>query len=378
MGPEPRAELLGLPAAAHGGSTDPRVLDFSTGVSPLAPPAEVLAAIASADLTRYPHPTALPALLALGALHGVPPEGIVAGAGSVELIWAAARAFGGPGRAGLVVTPAFGEYAQALRASGAGVVTVGMSAPDFALPVAAVDAALREASARTAIALVFICRPSNPCLTAAAPDEVTALARRWPRTLFVIDEAYLPMFDGLEGVPPGANIAVLRSMTKIFALPGLRLGYLLAAASVAAALQATLPPWNVSSPAQAATIAAARLLPAHRAPVRRHINGLRAALAGRLAPWAGAPEQAGGPFLLYRSEDAAALVTRLRARGVVVRGCASFGLPRHIRLGVRGEAEQELLVHAWRGCVQEIGGGPGPGSAQASGQRSDQASMVDG
>ena len=111
MGPEPRPELMALPAAAHGGSTDPQVLDFSTGVSPLAPPAALLDAIAGADLTRYPHPTALPVRQALAALHDVPPEGIVAGAGSVELIWALARAFGGPGRAGLVVTPAFSEYA---------------------------------------------------------------------------------------------------------------------------------------------------------------------------------------------------------------------------------------------------------------------------
>ena len=123
------------------------------------------------------------------------------------------------------------------------------------------------------------------------------MARRWPRTLFVVDEAYLPMFDNLDGVRPAANIAVLRSMTKIFALPGLRLGYLLAAAPVARAVQSALPPWNVSSPAQAAGIAAAHLLPAHAGPIRQHINTLRASLAERLAPWAGVPEQAAGPFL---------------------------------------------------------------------------------
>jgi histidinol-phosphate/aromatic aminotransferase/cobyric acid decarboxylase-like protein len=364
MPPEPRPELVGLPAATHGGSPDPRVLDFSTGVSPLPAPEELLAAIAGADLSRYPHPTALPVRQALAALHDEPPERIVAGAGSVELIWAVARAFAGPGRAGLVVTPAFGEYAQALRSSGATVVPVEMAAPRFALPVPALEQALGSAS--PAIDVAFICRPSNPCLTAAPAADLVALGARWPRTLFVVDEAYLPMFDGLEGVRPSANIAVLRSLTKVFALPGLRLGYLLASAPVAAAIQSALPPWNVSGPAQAAGPVAARLLPLHAGPSRRHIGALRAALADRLAPLAGPPEQAGGPFLLYRSARAPALVERLRARGVLVRHGASFGLPHHIRLGVRPADEQERLVSAWRDSARDAPGGFGEGSVPDS------------
>src|SRR4051794_39847314 len=113
MAPEPRPELLSLPAAIHGGSLDATVLDFSTGISPLPPPPALVDAIRNADLWRYPHPTAGPVREAMGALHDSPPERVVVGAGSVELIWAVARAFGGPGRTGLVVTPAFGEYGQA-------------------------------------------------------------------------------------------------------------------------------------------------------------------------------------------------------------------------------------------------------------------------
>jgi len=341
--PEPRPELVTLPAAIHGGSHDPRLLDFSTGVSPLPPPAEIVAAVRNADLSRYPHPTALPVREAIGGWHDLPASQVVVGAGSVELIWALARAFAGPDRRGLIVSPAFGEYEQALRATGAAVVSVEMAAPRFGFPSQELEAALAASS----IATAFICRPSNPCLTAAPDGELAAIARRWPATLFVVDEAYLPMFDGIDGVPLAPNIAVLRSLTKIFALPGLRLGYLLAPPPIAAAVQAALPPWNVSSPAQAAGVVAARLMASHLAPIREQIAALRSSLAERLASVAGRPAQAGGPFLLYQSEDAPALVGRLREQGVQVRHAASFGLPRYIRIGVRTEPDQERLVRAW-------------------------------
>lgn len=332
-----------MPAAIHGGSHEPDVLDFSTGISPLAPPDDLLAAIRGADLSRYPPATAWPACKAIGALHELPTDRIVVGAGSVELIWALARAFGGPGRTGLVVVPAFAEYEQALRASGAAVVPVAMQAPEFAFPLDAVDRVL----AKTSICIAFVCRPSNPCLTIAPADGLIALAQRWPRTLFVVDEAYLPMFEGVEGTGLAANVAVLRSLTKIFALPGLRLGYLLADGPVAAAVQATLPPWNVSSPAQAAAVSGAQLLPVHAGAIRARICFLRASLAEDLVRVAGPPARGGGPFLLYDVGDAAALAGHLRDQRVIVRSGVSFGLPRHIRVGTRLEQENLVLVERW-------------------------------
>jgi histidinol-phosphate/aromatic aminotransferase/cobyric acid decarboxylase-like protein len=281
---------------------------------------------------------------AISELHEVPADGIVVGAGSVELIWSLARAFGGPGRRGLVVSPAFGEYEQALKASGSSVVEVQMQAPLFDLPCDVLEARLAEAP----IAVVFICRPSNPCLTVAPAETLAALARRWPRVLFVIDEAYLPMFEGSGALPPGPNVAILRSLTKLFALPGLRLGYMLATAPIAHAVQAALPPWNVSSPAQAVGIVAASVLPSVVAPIRARIAALRSSLHERLTGIAGSAEHAGGPFLLYRSEVATALVHHLRRRGILVRHGASFGLPMHVRIGVRAEADQDALIRAWR------------------------------
>jgi histidinol-phosphate aminotransferase len=104
----------------------------------------------------------------------------------------------------------------------------------------------------------------------------------------------------------------------------------------------------VSSPAQAAAVVATRLLPSHAPPIRAHIAALRAALTERLSTVAGLPQQAGGPFLLYRIEEATTLLAALRARGVLVRHAASFGLPEHIRIGVRNEPDQQSLLRIWK------------------------------
>jgi histidinol-phosphate/aromatic aminotransferase/cobyric acid decarboxylase-like protein len=351
MGPEPRAELTDLPPAIHGGAQPPSVLDFSTGVSPLPTPAAILEAVRGADLTRYPDPTAAPLRAALAELHGVAPAGVVAGAGSIELVWALARAFAGPGRRGVVLAPAFGEYERALAASGARVDLVRAEPPRFAWRLRDVEAALAgDHSTRPAPALLFICRPSNPCLVSPPRDFIAALAARHPGTLIVVDEAFLPMFEHVEPVAPAANVAVLRSLTKVFALPGLRVGYLLAAPACAAAVQACLPSWNVSAPAQAAGIVAARLLPVEAPRVRAAIAALRRALATGLATLGLEPAGEGGPFLLYQHERAADLCAALAERGVRLRHLASFGLPDRVRIGVRPGPEQERLLAIWRGA----------------------------
>jgi histidinol-phosphate/aromatic aminotransferase/cobyric acid decarboxylase-like protein len=345
MGPEPRRELIGLPPVVHGGAAPPGVLDFSTGISPLPIPDEILQAARTADLSRYAHPTALPFRAAAGEVHGISPEQIVAGAGSVELIWALARAFGGPDRAGLVVVPAFGEYEQALRASGTRVRTVSMRPPRFEAPLQALEDALSRAPGA---ALVFLCRPSNPCLSVAPAEAVERLARKAPGTVFVVDEAYQPLFSDVEPLAPRDNIVVLRSVTKVFALPGLRLGYLFAPTAIARAVQASLPPWNVASSAQAAGAVAARLLPIRCEAIREEIASLRDDLARGLSAGRLSLEGAGGSFLLYRVESADQTRSRLLEDGLMVRSCSSFGLNQHVRIGVCDRRDNEKLISAWR------------------------------
>jgi histidinol-phosphate/aromatic aminotransferase/cobyric acid decarboxylase-like protein len=307
--------LRDLSPATHGGDAPPGTIDFSTGVSPLPPPPAILEAIRSADVTRYPHPDARPLREAIAKKHQVEVDCVVAGAGSVELIWALVRALGGPVG---YVKPAFGEYAQAARASGEEVIAVDRLD----------DPRLRK----TAVA--FVARPSNPLM------EVTALRSAAP--LLIVDEAYQPLCSDVE---PVRGVAVLRSLTKIFALPGLRLGYLVAPREVARAVRASLPPWNVSQPAIAAGLVALELETDH---IARQIDRLRvrqiAALREKEVRWVAAR----GTFLVADVGDAAAFAKRLLSRGCRVRDCSSFGLPNLARIGVRLEEDQDRLAEAWR------------------------------
>ena len=314
---EPRREFAALPAAVHGGDAAPGTIDFSTGVSPLPPPPSVMAAWRAADVTRYPHPTALPLREAIARRHAVAADEVVVGAGSVELVWALARAFGGAGRHVGWLAPAFGEYAQAALASGAESAAV------------AIDGACD---------LLFVARPGNPLLGVPSIEGARA-------SLVVVDEAYQPLCDGVPPMAPSERVVVLRSLTKVFALPGLRLGYLVASRTVARAVQAALPPWNVSQPAIAAGLAA---LAEPIDPVRGAIAELRARMLARLAAVGVTPVVAGGTFVVIDVGDARAFAAAMLARGVRVRDCTSFGLPAYVRLGVRGDDDVSALVAAWQ------------------------------
>jgi histidinol-phosphate/aromatic aminotransferase/cobyric acid decarboxylase-like protein len=341
MRPSPRDEVLALAPTHHGGGAPQGLLDFSTGISPLPAPPSILAAARAAPLDRYPHPEGEPLRSRLSAREAITPAELVVGAGSVELIWALARAFGGPGRRALVVSPAFAEYAQAARASGAEVCELRRPGPPFHFDLAAALDALA-----TEPALAFFCRPSNPCLDAIDAGAILHLAARHPRTLFVADEAYLPLFDSVCALPRAPNLARLRSLTKIFALPGLRLGYLMADADIAQAVQRVLPPWNVSSPAIAAGRAAVDALD-EAASIRRDLRALRLVFESGLRAAGARISGAGGPFLLCDVGDAAAACAHLDALGCRVRDASSFGLPTHVRIGVRPIPEQERLARAF-------------------------------
>jgi len=347
--PEPRQHLRSQPEAIHGGDAGADCLDFSTGVSPLPTPFAIVEAARHADISRYPDPTAAPFRRIVARVLGASPDEVVAGAGSVELIWAIAQAFGGPGRRGLILAPAFGEYERALRASGAEVVTSLAEPPDFTWRIDDAHARLRT----TPVDIVFICRPSNPCLTTVSAEAIADLATTFPRALFVVDEAYLPMYIEAPGVDRANNIILLRSLTKVFALPGLRIGYAIGHPSVMAAIRSVLPPWNVSAPAQAAGAVAAQSLSTWAPDIAGEIARLRNKTRDGLLPLIGLPLREGGPFLLYRLPHAAATARALHQRGVRIRHCASFGLPDCVRIGARIEAEQAQLLAAWRAVNQE-------------------------
>ena len=343
------------PPIAHGGADDAElarlginpatILDFSVNSHPAGTSPRAREALAAIDPSRYPDRHAGRIRAALARLHDVGPDEVVVGNGSVELIWLLAQVYLGPGDHALTVGPTFGEYGAAVRTQGAEEVQfVAEEEEGFQLRLDDLAARVRAARPR----MVFLCNPNNPTGQLLAVREISQLLKAGDELLLVIDEAYIDFAEDAEtalALRHDPRVVVLRSLTKNFGLAGLRLGYAVANRSVVQMLERARPPWTVNAAAQAAGLAAlgdTDHLDAGRQLDRRARAWLIPALE-RLG-WPCLPTRAN--YWLVRVGDGAVVRERLLRRGILVRDCASFGLPDYIRIASRPIPDCERLLGA--------------------------------
>ena len=330
------------------------ILDFSASINSLGIPATVRDAVLTAleQAVHYPDSDATELRQALALHHGLAPEQFCVGNGSTELIYLLPQLLAGGRSRALLIVPTFSEYGHALQQAGWEVVLFALSADDgFSLPLEALAERLGEG-----FDLLVLCNPGNPTGRLYRRDEVAAVAAlcREQGIFLVLDEAFMDYCEAESAkhvVTAGDSALILRSMTKFWALPGLRLGYAMAPASVAARLAAIRPPWSVNQLAQAAGQAA---LADHDYQLRTlavTATG-RAAMAAGLSALPGArvfPSSAN--YLLVQLPGhlpAPALQARLLGRRILVRDCSSFQAlgERFVRLAVRGDRDNALVLAA--------------------------------
>jgi histidinol-phosphate/aromatic aminotransferase/cobyric acid decarboxylase-like protein len=275
---------------------------------------------------------------------------IALGNGAAELLWTLATVLLRPGDAVVVVEPAFGELRAAAEHAGARICEWRTRPDDgFAVDIAAVGDAIAGCAAR----LAYVCAPGTPTGAAVPVAGIAALARAQPQATIVLDQSFLSLSaryaDADVRLPD--NVVCVRSLTKDHAIPGVRIGYLIAAPALVARVEHGRASWTTGAAAQAAALAAcaaggfvaesrARLL-AERAQLTALLDGL-----GLCA----APSSTG--FVAVRTGDAGGVRRRLLARHrVLVRDCSSFGLPDHIRVAARTAACRERLAVALRAEV---------------------------
>ena len=355
--PSPRASVLaidpyvpGKSAAAR--SDGARVFKLSANETPLGPsPRAIEAARRTADdVAAYPEGSSRALREAIGARHGLDPERVIAGAGSDQILELLALAYIGPGDEGIYSQYGFLEYRIVILAAG-GVPKV---APETNY-VASVDALLAQVTERTKI--VFLANPNNPTGTYLSNREIERLADALPpHALLVLDAAYAEYVQA-EDYEAGArlagardNVVMTRTFSKIYGLAGLRLGWGYGPAHVIDALNRIRSPFNVSSLASAAGIAALE-----------HRDHLAAAIAhnARWLPWLS--EKIGalglevlpsaGNFIAIRFPDAegrrAADADKfLTRRGLVLRAIGAYGMPQFLRLTVGSEEANQRVVAA--------------------------------
>ena len=334
------------------------VVDFSASVSPIGLPNGVWDAMRQVDLGAYPDPACLELRESLSQTlppfrgKPIPVERIIVGNGSTEIIHLLARVYLsdlGSDREPSVfqLTPTYGEYTGACRQVGAVVSSFeATSNPSFCWDI--VKAAQRIIQERPR--LVFVCNPNNPTGVYLGLEEIEPLAEAAAAcgALLVIDEAYLSFvndsWDSM-GLPALDNVVLLRSMTKDYALTGLRLGYAIASENVIANLQAFQPDWSVNGLAQAAGLAA--LADTEYLPrARQAVDQAKSLLSDRLDRLSLTVHPSAANFLLVKVGDASVWHDKLMRLGLFVRDCTSFGLPEHIRIGIRSMADCQRLIEA--------------------------------
>ncbi|MDK2980343.1 MAG: adenosylcobyric acid synthase [Chloroflexota bacterium] len=339
---------------AHGGlnlhelralGLDPaRVIDFSVNSNPFGPPPSVLAAVRSVDLSVYPQRGSLALRERLAELNGTVPANVLVGNGSAELIGLAVQALLQPGERVVIVGPTFGEYRRAAGARGVRVMEVQAKAPHYRIDLKEVRHVAEKEKARA----VFLCNPNNPTGQLLADSQITDLEDSLPPDCWlVLDEAYRAFVPGLDFVHAGGErTLLLRSMTKDFALAGLRLGYVLGQKDLIERMRSLQPTWSVNAPAQAAGQAALAELPYYKDSWRR-LHTLAVDLFASLAEAGYEILPSALHYALLRAPvSGAQLRAKLLRRSLQVRDCASFGLPRYVRISTRLADQNRALLRA--------------------------------
>jgi cobyric acid synthase CobQ/L-threonine-O-3-phosphate decarboxylase len=331
------------------------LLDFSANINPLGPPEWLRARISGiiSSLVHYPDPEGQALVEAACQRYGVNPNEVLIGNGSTELFYLLPMAL--KFQHALIPTPSYVDYANAARSAGLTIHTLPLPAENgFALDFDQLERALKPLADTPT--MVPLGQPNNPTGRTFDAHHLRHLARRFPTTTFIVDEAFADFvedFDSLTVNRP-LNVVVMLSLTKIFAIPGLRLGLAVASPSTVQKVKALQPPWSVNTIAQ--TVGEAALVDTEYTRLSRAtISTLRDTLHSQLEqiPFLTVyPGEAN--FLLVRcdrtSMDARTLAKRLLKRGLAIRVCDNFeGLDqRFFRVAVRTEPENRQLIEALR------------------------------
>lgn len=325
-----------------------KVTKLASNENPVGPSPRVVEALcaAAASTHIYPDPECVELSQALGAHLDVDPAQIVVGRGSDEIIHMLGLAFLEEGDNVVFSAPPFALYPHTARLMGAEERVVPHR--DFRHDLEAMAAAT---DARTK--LLFISNPYNPTGTIVTADEVERLMARVPDTCIVVfDEAYVeyvrdPQFpDTLSYVRSERRCAVLRTFSKAYALAGLRIGYGVAPPDIAAALKQVREPFNVSSLAQTAALAAL----ADQEHVARCVAINTEGIAYLEEQFSAmglqyVPTQANFIFVDV-GMDSVECFDGLMRRGVTVRTGEIFGLPTFIRVTVGTREQNEQFISA--------------------------------
>ncbi|MFK5927709.1 MAG: threonine-phosphate decarboxylase CobD, partial [Desulfuromusa sp.] len=333
------------------------LLDFSASINPLGFPQWLRPLISTqvSALAHYPDPEAGELVTALAAYHQIEADQVIVGNGASELLYLLPQVLGHKHL--LVPVPSYGDYVSMAKVAGIQVDTLPLLAKNnFQLDINQLSSKLTDDH------LVIIGHPNNPTGKLCDTQALQELIHKHPRNYFVIDESFIDFADPKHSLrwQRSANLIIIQSMTKSWAIPGLRLGYVLADPKVVAAMRRLRPDWSVNTIAQAVGIRALQDSDFLK-QTREFVRQLRFELFAQLKAIRGLhPFPGDANFLLIRIDhptiDATTLTHKLLKKGIVIRNCDNFqGLDkRYFRVAVRTSGEQQRLCVELDLCLNAI------------------------
>ena len=342
------------PRKLHGGDIyrHPGVIDFSVNTNPLGTPESVKRAVQEsvAKIEHYPDVRCEALRKAISRFEQVNMEEILCGNGAAELFFAAVQAVW-PQKA-LVIAPSFSEYEEALRSVGAEIEYYYLCEEDnFQIREDYVDKLSEE------IDMIFLCNPNNPTGQTIDRDMLIKILDRCKKQniVVILDECFLEFLDepnryemsDLRGEYP--NLLIIKAFTKIFSMPGLRLGYAISSnQDILEEMSWKLQQWNVSVPAQMAGVAALEKPKEYIRQTREYVSGQREYMRNIMKMMGYVVFASKANYLFFKGRPG--LEKEALEAGFLIRDCQNYeGLSEGFyRIAVRTKEENERLI-TWLG-----------------------------
>lgn len=339
------------------------IIDMSSNINPLGPPPGLIPYLKDHidAVGKFPEVDSKDITVQFAHQCRLDSDRVLAGNGTTQFIYALPQALGI--KKALIVAPTYSDYADACRLSKVETTfAIANESNNFQPDLDDINNHIE------AVDCVFICNPNNPTGSLIAADDLKALCRAHPDTIFIVDESYLSFIQNADKKTIRRldlnNLIVLISISKIFAIPGLRIGFVVSSGERIKQMRDFLQPWSVNSLAQLATA----YLMVETAEVATFIEKTNRLIAAERNRFTTAFEDA-TDIILYPSAtnffiarlqnrlNADAVCRRLAAQKILVRNCANFyGLTdRHIRISVKMPEHNRMLIQNLWDIVQPGG-----------------------
>lgn len=335
------------------GKSADELIDFSANINPLGPPISVIRAIREAThyIIHYPETPPKELLNSASNFYGVREKEIVFGNGSTELLYLIPRIVNK--KKAVIVVPSYVDYEKICILNGIPIDFYYLKEQDkFKLDFDKLSSFLDIPS------IVFIGQPNNPTGKIFNPESIREIAISNPNSIFVIDEAFADFVDAIDRIylRRPKNVIVLLSLTKFFAIPGIRLGLMIADEAIIEKIKEHLPPWSVNSIAYRVGINIFQEKD-YIYQTRKYVSEQYKFIINELKQIPGlCPFESDVNFILVKitskNIDVSFLKDLLLKKNIIIRDCSNYrGLNnKFFRIAVKSKEENSYLIE----CLKEI------------------------